>query len=135
MPRDPRDKCDVGWDERYGTTWSGNLPQWERTVCIEDTIDLDAIQAEFPWVKYTDFHFYHKKCPYSNESSIHYVRDTDRSSATYWQLETVLGGDRTNHTSTDGMMIRYSRGSRHGWLCVDPDCSYYLTNNTPYFHY
>lgn len=134
MPRHPDDRCDITWDDRYGTTYSGNLPQWERTVCIEDAIDLATIQNDFPWVKYTNFHYYSKRCPYSNEAALNYTRNITPADANYWELEVVLPGNRSNHTSTVGMMIRHSRGSRHGWLCVDPDCAYYTNNKALYFH-
>ena len=134
MPRNPIDRCEVTWEERYGTTSSGNFPTHKTKDCVESAIDLGTIQAEFPWVGLQDFHYYHFKCPYSNEADVHYVRDIDRTSPTYLSMELVMPIDRTNHVSTGGMMIRHARGSKHGWLCVDPVCSYYVTNTTNYFY-
>jgi len=142
MPRNPNDRCDVTWEERYGTTYSGNLPQYKRTECIEDTVTLSGgVWNAFPWVTYYDFHYHHIKCPYSTESTTHYVRNTNRGDPNYWKLEEVMPPeDIVNHVNTGGMMIRYSRGSKHGWLCVDPVCKYYLgtaaesPGGVPYFY-
>lgn len=136
MPRNPVDRCAATWHDMYGTTSSGNFPTHKTKECVEDVVDLPTIQATFPWVTISDFHFYHFKCPYSNEADtgMNVVRDTDRNSLTYWQMVTVLPAGRANHTSTGGMMIRHARGSKHGWLCVDPVCPYYVTNTTNYFY-
>lgn len=147
MPRNPTEKCDISFEDMYGSTTSGNLPTHKTKVCIEDAVDIDAVQAEFPWVSISDFHFYHMKCPYSNEAAWKYytidrvwaswetsVRDTNRASSTYWEMIPVAPGDRSDHTTTSGLMIRYSRGSKHGWLCVDPDCPYYQLHNRNYFY-
>jgi hypothetical protein len=134
MPRNPVEKCDITFEDRYGSTTPGNLPTHKTKVCIENTINISAIQAEFPWVSINDFHFYHMKCPYSNEATINYVRDIDKASATYWQMLEVAPASRGNHTTTSGLMIKYSKGSKHGWLCVDPDCPYYQLNNRNYFY-
>jgi len=127
MPRNPLEKKAVSWESRYGTTISGNLPQYKVGIYIEDVITdsvLNQIQAEFPWVERNDFHYYHKKCPYATESNLHLVRNTAIGSSTYWQ-NTDVSGEVKYHTLTSGIMIRHSRGSRHGWLCVDPNCPYY----------
>lgn len=140
MPRDPRDRCSIGWNDRYGTTWSGNLPRHKTKECVEDAIDLPTIQAEFPWVGIEDFHFYHFKCPYATEASIHLRRDVSRSSLTYWQHINVAN-EAAAHAATSGIMIKYNRGSKYGWLCVDPECPYYKgtvsgsTGGIPYFHF
>jgi len=143
MPRNPRNRCNVSWSQRYGTASGvdGNLPEYKRTECIEDKVTLaGGVWNAFPWVKYTDFHYHHIKCPYSNEADTHYVRNTTSSGDNYWTLEEVMPEDRVNHVNTDGMMIRYSRGSKYGWLCVDPVCKYYLGTATgspgsiPYFY-
>lgn len=134
MPRNPVEKCDITFEDRYGSTTSGNLPTHKTKVCIENTINISAVQAEFPWVTINDFHFYHMKCPYSNEATVNYVRDTNKASATYWQMVEVVSVDRADHTTTSGMMIRHSKGSKHGWLCVDPDCPYYQLNKRNYFY-
>ena len=134
MPRNPVEKCDITFEDRYGSTTSGNLPTHKTKVCIEDTIDIGAVQAEFPWVSISDFHFYHMKCPYSNEATINYVRDINKASVTYWQMVEVAPISKAAHTTTSGIMIRHSRGSKHGWMCVDPDCPYYQLNNRNYFY-
>jgi len=125
MPRNPLDRCDVSWEDRVGTTASGNLPQYKVGVCIEDAVDIVSVQTEFPWVDIRDFHFYHIKCPYATESNWHFVTDNDITSLTYWQAIDV-SGEAVPHTATSGIMIRDVMGSKHGWSCVDPACPYYL---------
>ena len=147
MPRNPVEKCNITFEDRYGSTTSGNLPTHKTKVCIEDTIDIGAVQAEFPWVTINDFHFYHMKCPYSNEAAkpgydwdgnffteITYVRDTDPTSSNYWKTMPLASSSRASHTTTSGFMIRHSKGSKHGWLCVDPDCPYYILHKRNYFY-
>jgi hypothetical protein len=126
MPRNPVEKASVSWEDRYGTTVSGNIAQYIVGACIEDVIDIDLIRAQpgMDWVGLEDFHFYHIKCPYSIETDFPFVRDWNRNSPTYWMAIDV-SGEATAHTATSGIMIRYSRGSKYGWLCVDPNCPYY----------
>ena len=139
MPRNPVEKNSVDWEARYGTTISGNLPKYKTKECVSDIITntaLSGIQVNFPWVTISDFHYYHFKCPYSTEAKTHFVRDTDRQSDTYWQMVTISGSP-VSHTTTSGLMIRFSRGSKHGWLCVDPICPYYndpANGGLPYFY-
>jgi hypothetical protein len=135
MPRKPTDECETSWSDRYGTASGveGNLPEYKIHECVDSIIDLPTIQIVFPWVTIDNFHFYHIKCPYSNESPVHYVRNLDKTSEDYWKSN-VLITSLSNHTSTSGMMIKYSRGSHYGWLCVDPSCPYYLDNGVPYFY-
>ena len=135
MPRNPVEKCDITFEDRYGSTTSGNLPTHKTKVCIENTVDISAVQDEFPWVSINDFHFYHMKCPYSNEATINYYRDIDKTSSTYWQMIEVIPAHRTDHTTTSGLMIRHSKGSKHGWLCVDPNCWYYQQPNKRNYFY
>ncbi len=143
MPRNPIEKCEVTWEDQYGTTSSGNLPTHKTKECVEDVVDLPTIQATFSWIDISDFHFYHIKCPFSDEADFNYIRNIIIGSANYWQMELVLPADRVNHVNTGGMMIKYSRGSKHGWLCVDPVCKYYLgttalgsvTSGLNYFYY
>ncbi|HEC64036.1 hypothetical protein LCGC14_0717080 [marine sediment metagenome] len=158
MPRNPVEKCEVTWDDRYGTTSSGNFAGHKTKECIEDVIDLPTIRAEFPWVAqhdsdYRRFHYYHFKCPYAfdREDPVvypqpdvhpHLVRNLlDRTSDYYWTyIYSITGGvityyevplsERSAHTATGGMMIKHIRGSRYGWLCVDPECPYYLGTAT-----
>ena len=145
MPRNPIEKCNVTWSQRYGTASDveGNLPEYKRTECVEDIVTLSGgVWNAFPWVTYFDFHYHHVKCPFSNESENNYVRNIDPNDQNYWNLELVMPEDRVNHINTDGMMIRYARGSKYGWLCVDPVCKYYLGTVTisgvqggvPYFY-
>jgi len=121
MPRNPADRCNVSWESRFGTTAIGNLPQYKVNTCIASTVDINAVQASAPWVSLDDFHYYHIKCPYSTESTMHLVRSTVGG---VWQTIDVES-EAEDHTSTSGIMIRYARGSKYGWLCVDPVCPYY----------
>ncbi len=140
MPRNPKDKCDTTWEEKYGTDLNGNLPQHKTKECVDDVIDLITIQSTFPWVSLADFHYHHFKCPYSIESNVHFIKDTDRNSFTYWQNKNVFT-EAAAHVATGGLMIRFNRGSKYGWLCVDPECPYYKgtvsgsTGGIPYFYY
>lgn len=135
--RNPKEKCTVDWEDRYGTTVSGNLPQYKVGECIEDVVNIATVQASTPWVELRDFHYYNMMCPYSNEAFVHKVRDLDPSSAHYLELyyDVLI---RSNHTATGGIMIRYTMGARkHGWLCVDPSCPYFLSesNRPPHYYY
>lgn len=120
MPRYPRNTCGRG-------ITNGNLPQYKIKECVSTVISgpaLTQIQAYFPWVGIEDFHYYHIKCPFSTEAGMHLVKDKNHSSPTYfWAVD--VESSATSHTVTSGLMIRFSRGSKHGWLCVDPNCSYY----------
>lgn len=131
MPRPRRTNCN-DWENLYGTTAVGNLGQYKIHECVESVVDLPAVQSGAPWVTIDDFHYYHIKCPYSNYDAT--VSGT-ASGSLNWAQTTVSGNrvlyfvqpaDRAVHTATEGMMIRFSRGSAHGWLCVDPNCPYYL---------
>ena len=136
MPRNPIEKCEATWHDQYGTTSSGNFPTHNTKECIEDTVTIGDVRAVFPWVRldYGDFKYYHFKCPYADEAEINYVRNIDQSDPNYWNFELVMPGDRAAHTATGGLMIKHSRGSKHGWLCVDPDCPYYISNNNNFFY-
>lgn len=142
MPRSYTDRCNKTWEELYGTTASGNLPQYKRFDCIEEVVDLDAMHLADPtlaWVDIRYFHYYHMKCPYGDYTTLSGVI----SGSLNWAQTTVSGqrvrqlveeSDRSEHIYTGGMMIRYSRGSAHGWLCVDPNCPYYHVNGMRYFY-
>lgn len=146
MPRSPksrRDFCQLPWEDKYGTTAEGNLPQYKRYECIGEAVDLHAVHSGgLPWVRINDFHHYHIKCPYGDyttfsgvvSGTLNYIRDTDTTSSGYWMMYQNDESERTLHTATSGMMIRYSRGSVHGWLCVDPDCWYFLNTGNRYFY-
>jgi len=142
MPRNPVDRCNVSWEDRYGTTASGNLSTHKTKECVSNVVTVSGlaqINMHFPWVGIEDFHYYHMKCPYATEANMHYITDKTPGSATYWQAIDV-SGEVANHTTTSGMMIRFSRGSKHGWLCVDPNCPYYQgtasgsIKGRPYFY-
>jgi len=138
MPRNPKDRCDLSWKQRFGTTAIGNLPQYKINTCIEDTIDITTVQIEAPWVSLDDFHYHHVKCPYSTEASNHVIRVI---SGNNWQFVNVEN-EAVSHTATSGIMIKYVRGSKYGWMCVDPECPYYggtvsgtTTSGSWYFYY
>ena len=120
MPRYPISTCGRGIVDC-------NLPTHKTKECVSTVIsdsDLATIRNHFPWVGIEDFHYYHIKCPFSTEAGMHLVRNPYKNSPTYFQAVDVEGS-ATNHTVTSGIMIRFSRGSKHGWLCVDPNCPYY----------
>jgi hypothetical protein len=138
MPRNPVEKCNVTWENRYGTAYEGQLPQY-RVSEPWCNIHLDLITM--PGITLTDFHYYHIKCPYSTQSQINLVRDSDTTSPTYWKMITT-SGSLGDHTATSGIMIRWSKGAKHGHLCVDDNCPYYLgtasgitTSGIRYFYY
>lgn len=131
MPRNPVEKCSVSWEARYGTTTSGNLSQHKAsedtvyttsgTVCSGIDPNLSGIMTGVEW---SDFHTYHMKCPYSTQSNFHYVYYTNPFESNYRQMYSVESS-AVDHTHTQGIMIRWNRGSKYGWLCVDGDCPYY----------
>lgn len=121
MPRYPRNTCGRG-------ITNGNLPEYKTKECVStvipETTITGVINSHFPWVGIEDFHYHHIKCPFSTEAGVHLVKDKDRSSPTYFMAVDVESS-AVSHTVTSGFMIRFSRGSKHGWLCVDPNCPYY----------
>lgn len=123
MPRNPQEKQNVSWEDRYGTIYEGNLPQYKRG---QNLCNINMSEITMPDVKLSDFHYYHLKCPYSTESLYHYVRDTDSSSPTYWEMILLPPGSFADHSGTKGIMIKRFQGSKSGWLCVDDKCPYYV---------
>ena len=120
MPKFPSNTCGS-----YIT--KGNLPTYKTKECVSSVVtssNLSQIKSYFPWIGIEDFHYFHIKCPFSIQSKMHYVKDTDLGSSTYFMTVDV-GESLTDHTLTSGLMVRHSRGSNHGWLCVDPNCPYY----------
>ena len=113
---------EIGWDAYYGTTISGNLPQYKPE---QNPFNIDISQIIMPGVSIEDFRPCHMTCPYSTQSDYHYVRDDNPFSSTYRQLCEISDDDLVDHTVTSGIMIRYNRGSKYGYLCVDPNCPYY----------
>lgn len=124
---------EIGWKAYYGTTADGNLSQHkpDENPC---GVDIDAVTMH--GVTLADFHYYHIKCPYSTQADYHYVRNMNPFDANYMQLEQIDLGEQTSHTVTSGVMIRYNRGSKYGWLCVDDGCYYYTTvfSGSRYFY-
>lgn len=113
MPRDVLEKQSVSWSDRFGTTASGNLPQHKLS---DGTCSVTIGNITYPGVSAEDFRVNHKLCPYSTESSIHWTKNGE-----------IADGDLVSHTDTNGIMLRESRGPRHGFLCVDDNCPYYIT--------
>lgn len=114
MPRDRSEKQNVSWEDRYGTTASGNLSQYK----VGDNLcNIDINNITYPDVVASDFRTYHKKCPYSTESLINWTKDSGD----------LTQGELASHIYTNGIMIREYRGSKRGFLCVDDNCPYYTT--------
>jgi hypothetical protein len=115
----------IGWEDFYGTTFSGQIPdrRTDENLC---NINFDLLT--FPGLTSADFHYFHRKCPYSaNEDAFNYILDYDQSSPTYGQYVAVPTAQLVPHTATSGIAIRWNRGNKYGWLCVDDACSYYTT--------
>lgn len=126
-------RCATDPELVYGTTYSGQLPQYrpDPNIC-----GVDLSQITFPDLTERDFHDYHIKCPYSIQADTHFVRNVDRNSPNYGKLEELPAAQLTDHTATNGIMIRYSRVNKWGHLCVDDDCYYHTTacSGTRYFY-
>lgn len=131
MPRKPGDHCDLTWEQRVGSTLEGNLPQYKVN---DNNCGVNINNITYPEVTVGDFRVNHKKCPYANEAFRHRVLDTDPSSPTYWTVLELDAGELSAHTDTKGIMIKESRGSVHGFVCVDDNCYYYTTYNKRYFY-
>ena len=118
----------IGWEAYYGTTYSGQLPQYKPD---ENPCNVNIAGITMPDVTLDDFHYYHIKCPYSTQATQGgvqtYVIDVNPFSTTYMQMIPVGTDELTNHLDTQGLMIKYNRGSKHGHLCVDDSCYYYTT--------
>lgn len=138
MPRDPRDRCRIikehGWKAIYGTTAEGNLAQYKVNEACKH---IDISKLTLSWVKQNDFRYYHIKCPYSTQASgANYVRNDDPFDPNYLTYSGLSPEELTDHTVTSGIMIRYNRGTKRGWLCVDDNCYYYTTvcSGSRYFY-
>ncbi len=133
MPRKPRTRCNLSWEDRFGTIADGNLPQYKVTM---DLCGVDISAITYPDIHMSDFHYYHMKCPYSVESELHYVRNTNINDVNYFDMEDVTSGTLglSTHTSTKGIMIKEQRGRKYGWLCVDPACPYHIATGNYYFY-
>lgn len=131
MPRNPLDKKNDTWENCIGTLNLYNLPEYK----VHDNlcgINIDNITH--PGVTINSFRVFHKKCPYSIQSNVHKVRNLNVLDPNYFKMEELDPAVFTDHSDTNGVMIRESRGSIHGNLCVDNNCYYYLNNNNRYFH-
>lgn len=119
MPRNPNDRINT-------TKENGNLPQYK---VGDNNCNIDMSQITMSDITLNNFREYHIKCPFSTSSygidSMHLVRNSNMTSAYYWNKLVVPEGQRSNHTVTSGIMAKWNRGSKYGWLCVDDNCSYY----------
>ena len=93
-------------------------------MILSNLCEIDMSLITMPGVRVSDFRVYHMICPFHTEpvgiDALHLVRNTNPFSSNYWNYEvTVPPGQRSDHTATNGIMIRWSRGSKYGWLCVD----------------
>ena len=133
MPRKPNTRCNLSWEDTHGTTASGNLPQYKATT-PECGVDISSIT--YSEVQLSDFKFYHMKCPYSTEADSHYARITDKTDPNYFKMEDISTGPigLASHTATNGIMIKESRGRRHGWVCVDDNCPFYTSTSSRFFY-
>jgi len=125
---------EIGWDKYYGTTDSGNLPGYDinSNPCGITIASLNQGIVNQLGITERDFRPNHIKCAYSTESNVNEVLDLSPLSGTYGQIVDV--SSTASHTVTGGVMIRFSRGSKHGWLCVDDACPFYQTNDRRYFY-
>lgn len=120
MPRNPKDRgCPIGS--------SGNLPQYKAS---QDVCYVDMSGITMPGIRRSHFKEYHIRCPFDTYppgiDAAHLVRNENPNSSNYWNFEVAVPPDqRATHTTTSGIMARWSRGSKHGWLCVDDNCPYH----------
>jgi hypothetical protein len=128
---------EIGWERYFGTTTSGNLPQFKATSNPCD-VDINALNSQLVAdldIKESSFRFYHIKCHHAEESGTHEVLDRGPLSPTFGQMITIPGGEIDYHTVTSGIMIKHNKGSKYGWLCVDDNCPYYQNTGRRYFYY
>ena len=125
---------EIGWEQYYGTTNSGNAPRFLATSnpCGVDVNALNSQLVSDLDIRGSDFRFYHIKCHYSTESDINQIVDKNKLSPTYGEWVDV--SSTASHTVTSGIMIKFNRGSRYGWLCVDDACPYYQDTGRRYFY-
>jgi hypothetical protein len=128
---------EIGWELYFGTTSSGNLGQYKvnSNPCGVDIGSLNPQLVDDLDINPGSFRFYHVNCIYAVESEIHQYTDRSPLSPTFGQTVTLSGSELDYHTVTSGIMIRYVRGSKHGWLCVDDNCPYYLNTGMRYFYF
>jgi hypothetical protein len=127
---------EIGWERYYGTTSSGNLAQFKATSnpCGVNVSALNPALVNQLDIRDSDFRFYHIKCHYSTESDINQIVDKNPLSANFGEYITLSGTDVASHTVTSGIMIKFNRGSKYGWLCVDDACPYYQNTGRRYFY-
>lgn len=128
---------EIGWERYYGTTTSGNLPQFKATSnpCGVNVGALNPQLVDQLDITGASFRFYHIKCQYSEASDTHEILDRGPLSTTFGQMITIPSSDIDYHTVTSGIMIKHNKGSKYGWLCVDDACSYYQNTGRRYFYY
>jgi len=126
---------EIGWERYFGTTASGNLSQYKvhDNPCGVDIESLNPQLVEDLNINDGSFRYYNMKCIYDSESGIHTYIDKNVLSPTFGQPITVSG--LALHTVTSGIMVRYNRGSKYGWLCVDDACPYYINTGRRYFYF
>ena len=125
---------EIGWEQYYGTTNSGNAPEFKATSnpC---GVDFGSLNPQLVYdldIRESDFRFIHIKCHYSTESNINQIVNKNNFSPNYGEWEDV--SSTASHTVTSGIMIRFNRGSKYGWLCVDDACPYYQDTGQRYFY-
>jgi len=128
---------EIGWEEYFGTTTSGNLPQY-RPVPNPCGVNIGALNPTL--VNQLDiddrsFRLHHIKCHYATEAGTHEIVDKNILSPTFGQMIAIGAGDIDLHTVTSGIMIKHNKGSKYGWLCVDDACPYYKNTGRRYFYY
>ena len=139
MPRDILEKnttnCNL-WN-----SWNGNLPKFkahDNWCNIPEPLQYGTTAGTatvMPGVKISDFRAYHIECPYSESALVNFVREaTVSEGALTYNMRELTAGELSVHTATSGTMIRETRGSKHGWLCVDNNCSYYISTGNRYFY-
>lgn len=128
---------EIGWERYFGTTTSGNLPQYKvhDNVCGINIGLLDPQLVDDLNINDGSFRFYHIKCHHASESEVHEVLDRESLSDTFGQMVTIDAGEIASHTVTSGIMIKHNKGSKYGWLCVDDSCPYYISTGRRYFYY
>jgi len=126
---------EIGWERYYGTTESGRLSQYKvhSNPCGVDVDALNPQLVEDLNINDGSFRYYNMSCIYATESDYHQYTDLNPISPTFGQTITVSG--LASHTVTSGTMIRYNRGSKYGWLCVDDNCPYYINTGRRYFYF
>jgi len=120
MPRNPNDCVDVLGPD-------GNLPQYK---VGDNNCNIDMAGITMPGITINNFREYHTRCPFDiNPKGLddaHLVRNMNRFSVNYWRFEvTIPPGQRAQHTTTSGVMAKWSRGSKYGWVCADDVCPYH----------